>query len=62
MIPVWSYRVVQSRVRHKRGYYFEQFQLIRSDGKIVATNSDHAVINQTKARFESWARQPWSSY
>lgn len=62
MSPVWRYRVVQSRVRHRRGYFYEQFQLIRNDGKIVATNSDHAVITKTKAQFEGWARQPWGDY
>lgn len=62
MKAAWAYRVVQSRVRHRRGYYHELFQLVRNDGKIVATNTDHAVINTTKARFESWARQPWGAY
>lgn len=62
MRQAWTYEVSQRRVRHRRGYYHEQYELIRNDGKVVAQNEDRAVINRIRARFESWARQPWSTF
>lgn len=63
MKPVWSYTVSVRRERHpKRGYAYDRYLLKRDDGKIVASNKDPAVIAATKARFESWACQPWDDF
>lgn len=60
--PVWTYDVLVARTRHRRGFYYTAYKLVRNDGKEIATNANPAVIDQIRARFESWARQPWGSY
>jgi len=57
--PAWTYEVRVDRVRHRRGYYFDEYALVRNDTKVVARNIDRIELARVQQRFEAWALQPW---
>lgn len=57
--PAWTYEVRVDRVRHRRGYYFDEYALVRNDTKVIARNIDPDVLAKVQRRFEAWALQPW---
>lgn len=59
MKPAWTYEIRADRLRHRRGFYYDCYALVRNDTKVVATDVELAVVQATKKRFEAWANQPW---
>jgi len=52
--PCWTY-TVDGRLRHGKRFW----ALIRNDGKVIGEVPHREQMVKLKARFESWASQPW---
>lgn len=59
MRPRWTYEVTQGRKRHRRGYFYDCYELRRNDGKLIASGPDPELIEKIRVRFQAWAHQPW---
>lgn len=53
--PRWTYEVAK-RQRHGKMLWL----LIRNDNKVIAEVSSYPLLAKIKAKFDQWARQPWS--
>lgn len=55
----WIYRLEVERKRHRRGYGYDQYKVVRDDNKVVALPYNKAHAERTIAKFRAWATQGW---
>lgn len=59
MKPRWAYEIVGCRKRTKRSGVCAFFNVVRNDGKEVASVRDEDQATKIMLKFESWAVKPW---